>query len=93
MKNQMPKETTDVAESHEDEPAPEKAPLHLPPKIDASNDPHYSVQTSIYSLLLTALNVSDHYENYPGAEERQRKLEDVTKDYLETCDALRLKAT
>ncbi len=66
-------------------------PLHLPEEFDPSKFPHYSVQTSIYGLLLTALNCSEHYEKFPGTEARQQKLEDLVKDYLETCDALQLK--
>lgn len=66
-------------------------PLHLPEEFDPSKFPHYSVQSSIYGLLLSALNLSEHYERFPNTEARQAKLEDIVKDYLETCDALKLK--
>jgi hypothetical protein len=65
--------------------------LRLPPEFDPNQFPHYSVQTSIYGLLLSALNLSEHYERFPNTEARQAKLEDIVKDYLETCDALKLK--
>lgn len=77
----------------ESELPPEKQPLRLPRDFDPSQFPHYSVQTSIYALLLSALNLGEHYEKFPGAEARHKKLEDVMKDYLSTCDALKLKTT
>lgn len=87
------KPTAPVAEEKlpESELPPEKQPLRLPADFDPSKFPHYSVQTSIYGLLLSALNLSEHYEKFPSFEARQRKLEDLLKDYLETCDALKLK--
>lgn len=62
-----------------------------PPDLDLDKYPHYSVQSSIYSLLLTALNLSERYEKYPGAEERQEILDDMVRVYQNTCDLLRIK--
>jgi hypothetical protein len=70
----------------------EKQPLKLPPDFDPSKYPHYSVQSSIYSLLLSALNMSEHYEKYPDAETRQKILDDLVRRYQETCDPLKIKA-
>lgn len=70
----------------------EKQPLKLPPDFDPSKYPHYSVQSSIYSLLLSALNMSEHYEKYPNAEARQKKLDELVRDYQDTCDPLKIKA-
>jgi len=77
--------------SEDNELPPLRQPLHMPPEFDPERYPHYSVQSSIYSLLLTALNVSDHYEKYPGAEGRQRSLEELITQYVEICDALKFK--
>ncbi len=73
----------------ESELPPERQPLHLPVSFDPRKYPHYNVQISIYTLLLSALNLSENFEKYPDYEERQRKLELVIKDYLETCDAIK----
>ena len=73
----------------ESELPPERQPLHLPVAFDPRRYPHYNVQSSIYSMLLSALNLSEHFEKYAGFEERQRKLELVIKEYLETCDAIK----
>lgn len=70
----------------------EKQPLKLPPAFDPPKYPHYSVQSSIYSLLLSALNMSEHYEKYPGAEERQRLLDDLVRRYQDTCDPLKYRS-
>ena len=64
----------------------EKQALHLPASFDPKMYPHYNVQASIYSMLLSALNLSEHFEKFPGVEERQRKLEDLITAYLATCD-------
>jgi hypothetical protein len=58
------------------------------PPIEFSKLHHYSVQTPIYGLLLSALNLSSHYEILPGTEERQCKLENLVKQYQKTCDTL-----
>jgi len=68
-----------------------KQPLKLPPAFDPSKYPHYSVQSSIYSLLLSALNMSEHYEKYRGAAERQRLLDDLVRRYQDTCDPLKIR--
>lgn len=73
----------------ESELPPERQPLHLPSAFDPRKHPHYNVQSTIYSLLLSGLNLSEHFEKYPGFEDRQRKLELLIKDYLETCDAVK----
>ena len=65
---------------------------HLPKRptdFDFAKYPHYSVQTSIFSLLLSALNMSEHYEKFPNAEIRLKKLEDLVRDYQDTCDPLK----
>jgi hypothetical protein len=64
----------------------------LPPDFDPSKYPHYSVQSSIYSLLLSALNMSEHYEKYPDAETRQKKLDELVREYQDTCESLRIKS-
>jgi len=72
-----------------DQDAPNQGqPLHLPTASEPRKHPHYSVQSSIYALLLSALNLSEHFEKYHDFEERQRKMELVIKDYLETYDAI-----
>lgn len=76
----------------ESELPPEKQPLRLPAEFDPTKYPHYSVQSSVYSLLLSALNLSVHFEKFPGFEERQKKLEMLIKDYQETCDPIRVGA-
>lgn len=70
----------------------EKQPLKMPPNFDPSKYPHYSVQSSIYSLLLSALNMSEHYEKLPGAEARQKKLDELVRDYQDTCDPLKYRS-
>lgn len=72
---------------------PEKQPLSLPPDFDPTKYPHYSVQSSVYSLLLSALSMAEHYERVPGMEQRQKKLDDVVKDYQDTCDAIKIKSS
>lgn len=79
-----------AASASENELPPERQRLKLPPSFDPSKYPHYSVQSSIYSLLLSALTMSEHYEKYPGAEERQKKLDELIRDYQETCDPLKI---
>jgi len=76
----------------ESELPPEKQPLKLPPDFDPAKYPHYSVQSSIYSLLLSALNMSEHYERFPNAEDRQKKLDELVRDYQDTCDPLKFKS-
>lgn len=70
---------------------PEQQPLRLPPDFDYRNYPHYSVQSSIYSLLLSALNMAEHYEKFPEMEERQKAIEHAVKLYQNTCDPLKIK--
>jgi hypothetical protein len=65
-------------------------PTDPPPDLDPTKYPHYDLQSSIYSLLLSALTLSVHYEKYPGTKERQQKLELVLKDYLESCNQINL---
>lgn len=77
-------------EQPESELPPERQPLHLPVAFDPRKYPHYKVQVAIYSLLLSALNMSEHFEKLPGKEERQRKLELLIKEYLETCDPIKI---
>jgi hypothetical protein len=77
----------------ESELPPERQPLRLPRDFDPSKFPHYSVQSSIYALLLSAMGLSEHYERYPEKEARQKKLEEIMKDYLSTCNSLSLKTT
>lgn len=74
----------------ESELPPEKQPLRLPAGFDSTKWPHYDVQNSVYCLLLSALNLSEHFEKYPGAEDRQKKLESLLKDYLVTCDQIKV---
>jgi hypothetical protein len=70
---------------------PVKQACGLPPNFDPSDYPHYNVQSSIYSLLLSALSMSEHYERFPGVEERQRLLDRLVRDYQDTCEPLRVK--
>lgn len=77
-----------AAELPESELPPEKQPLHLPAAYDPKKYPHYDVQSTAYSMLLSALTLVTHYERYPGYETRQKKLEDVLKDYLGTCNQI-----
>ncbi len=90
-----PEPTQAVVEDQlpESELPPERQPLRLPRDFDPSKFPHYSVQSSIYALLLSAMGLSEHYERYPEKEARQKKLEEVMKDYLSTCNSLSLKTT
>lgn len=74
----------------ESELPPEKQPLHLPAAFDPKKYPHYDVQQSAYSMLLSTLTLVTHYEKYPGFEERQRKLELLLKDYLDTCNQIKI---
>lgn len=73
----------------ESELPPEKQPLRLPANFDPRNHPHYSVQSSIYSLLLSALAMSEAFEKFPGLDERQRDLGNLVKKYQDTCDPLK----
>lgn len=68
---------------------PEKQPLKLPANFDPRKHPHYSVQSSIYSLLLSALAMSESFEKFPGMEERQKELCILVKKYQDTCDPLK----
>jgi hypothetical protein len=77
-----------AGELPESELPPEKQPLHLPAAYDPKKYPHYDVQSTAYSMLLSALTLVTHYERYPGFETRQKKLEDVLKDYLGTCNQI-----
>lgn len=52
--------------------------------------PYYSVQCSIYSLLLSALNMSYNYEKVAGVAARVKKIEDLVVEYQDTCDQLRI---
>ena len=72
----------------EDEIPPEKQPLRLPKNYDPSRYPHYSVQTTMYSLLLSAMSMSETHERYPGFEVRQQKLESLLSDYHATVEPL-----
>jgi len=65
-------------------------PLHIPPGFDPKQYPHYDLQSSIYSLLLSALTLSTHYEKYPGVEKRQKDMEQLLKAYLETCKQIEI---
>jgi len=78
------------AEMPESELPPERQPLRLPREFDSSKWPHYDVQNSVYCLLLSALNLSEHFEKYPGYDDRQKKLESLLKDYLVTCDQIKV---
>lgn len=91
MKNQN---DTAPAAPHGMNKAPTVEPQREPRKpadLDMEKYPHYSVQSSIYSLLLSALNMSVRYEKYPGAEERQKTLDEMVLVYQNTCDALKIK--
>jgi hypothetical protein len=70
---------------------PQREAGKRPADLDLDKHPHYTVQSTIYSLLLSALNMSEHYEKYPGAEERQQILDGIVRVYQETCDPLRIK--
>ena len=74
----------------ESELPPEQQPLHLPVQYDPRKYPHYDVQSTLYCLLLSALNLSDHFEKFAGYEERQKDLEALVKKYLGTCDPIKL---
>ena len=65
-------------------------PVQAAPEFDPKQYPHYDLQSSIYSLLLSALTLSVHYEKYPGAEKRQKDLELLIKAYLETCKQIEI---
>lgn len=84
-----------LASALKDEPLPqgelrpEKQPASLPPGFDPTGWPHYSVQGSVYSLLLSALSLSEHFERFPGAEERRKDLEVLILEYQATCAALK----
>ena len=90
MQNQDQKPPGTTTQAGKTKLPPEQQPLHLPAEFDPRKYPHYEVQVAIYSLLLSALNLSDHFEKLPGVEERQKKLESLVKDYLDTCDPLKI---
>jgi hypothetical protein len=73
----------------ETELPPEKQPLRLPPMYNPKTYPHYDVQQSVYAMLLSALSLANHFEKLPGLEERQKKLEAIMKEYLDTCENLK----
>jgi hypothetical protein len=68
---------------------PEKQPLELSDDYNPIKYPHYSVQGSIYSLLLTALSLGLHYEKYAGSAERHKKVESIMHEYQVTCDQIK----
>ena len=70
----------------------QREPSKVPPNFDPSRYPHYSVQSTIFSLLLSALNMSEHYERFPGAEERQRLLDRLVYEYQQTCEPVTIKS-
>lgn len=74
----------------ESELPPEKQPLHLPAAYDPKKYPHYDVQSSAYSMLLSTLTLVTHYERFPGYEDRQKKLEGVLEEYLKTCNQIKI---
>jgi len=57
-----------------------------PPQQYNEKYPHYPVQSSIYSLLVSAMNMSVRYEQRPGGRERQQALKALIADYEITCD-------
>jgi hypothetical protein len=87
VKIKMPKSRD--GELPENELPPEKQPVRLPKNYDPSKYPHFSIQTSIYSLLLSAMSMSETHERCPGAEIRQQKLESLITDYLQTVDQIK----
>ncbi|MGA2248604.1 MAG: hypothetical protein ABSH48_26920 [Verrucomicrobiota bacterium] len=82
-------EAVDEDDLPESELPPERQPLHLPVNFDPRKYPHYDVQKAIYSMLLSGLNLSEHFEKFPGFEERQRDMELIIKKYVDTCDGLK----
>lgn len=88
-----PPSPTEESIMPESELPPESQPLTLPPDFDPTKYPHYSVQSTIYSLLLNALDLSVRYETRPGGAERQKCLEELILEYQKTCDALAMKAS
>lgn len=72
-------------------PEPQREP-RKPADLDLDQHPHYNVQSTIYSLLLSALNMSEHYEKYPGAEERQQILHRIVGVYQDTVELLKNQA-
>ena len=69
------------------QPGRTEAPIK---KLSLALPPHYSAQTSVFSLLLSALNMAQHYEQYPGLEHRQKLIETALKSYQATCDPLKI---
>lgn len=67
-------------------------PFSLPPGFDPGTYPHYNVQSSIYSLLMSALSLAENYERLPGAEERMLLIERAIMAYQATCEPLRFTA-
>lgn len=80
-----PEATVPVPES---ELPPEAQPLHLPAAYDPRKYPHYDVERAIYSMLLSGLSLSEHYEKVTGFEGRQKRMEALAKEYLELCDSI-----
>lgn len=60
--------------------------VHLQTPFDPKGFPHYDVVRAIYSLLLSAMSLSEHYGRLPGYEDRQKKLEALAKEYLDLCE-------
>lgn len=71
----------------DDQKTPKESQSQKTP-VDAEGYPHYAVQSSIYSLLQSALALSERLETHPGAEARQRELSRVVKSYLDTCETI-----
>ncbi len=85
MSEQITKPTTNQ------QPSAQTQPSALPPDFDPLKYPHYSVQSSIYSLLLSALGLAENYERMPGKEGRWEDLDALIKKYLETCDLIKFR--
>ncbi len=78
-KSQAPTKATEV------KPVEPVAPT---PTIDPDKQRHYQVQSSIYSLILTALNLSLAYEVYPNGDKRRSKLDALAAEYGQTCNQI-----
>jgi hypothetical protein len=57
------------------------------PDPTVSIDADHNVQSSIYSMLHSALFLSEEYETHPGVEERRRLLRSLNDTYLGTCNS------
>ena len=86
----MSKQVTNPPTTSQQSPT-QKPPSALPPDFDPAKYPHYSVQSSIYSLLISALGLAENYERMPGREGRWEDLDTLIKKYLETCDLIKMK--